>query len=704
VHGCTLSLAALLLALSPAAAQAETCAGLAAAIGVAGATVTLDEGEVCTGNYTIANGVTLVGGGTGASFNTTAGGRAITGADTGAVVLRNLSFTSPDGARGGVELTGNTTPTVDNVQFLRNGGVARGGGLHVTSSAPSGTIVVRDSRFGGGGAGANSSTFHGGGAYFEAAGAVNLELSGLTFNANTVAGGTAHWGGGLSVFGNGGSVTLRDSTFTGNVTAAAEGSAGAGAAILGTAVTVSGNTFSGNQARAADNAINTFAGGLLVSGTAGVTLTGNVFTGNAVLAAPDPSTTNAIYGGGALVLFSSATLEGNTWTSNAIGASAPGQEVGGGAVAIIGACSEPSSSTVRNDVFRANTSAGTGGGLFVRGCHGGGDTYAIANTTFRDNSAGTGGAAVSVGLSAAASIFNSILWDGAAELAGTAPDVRFSDVCAGGAPATGEGNICADPMFAGTTASVNPGSPVIDAGSNALVPSGLTTAFGGGARLLDGTCDGNAVVDMGAAEVTGACGPVTTPPVTPPVVAPPITNPGQVLLCEGRTVVLIDLRRKGRKVALRGITLAALAGKRVRITADRGGGSWRAKVAADGSFALSVPRPKSRQTSYTASYGTNRSSPLKVSRNLTIVAQKRVAGGLRVVARHSKGWRVAGEKATVRRQAGCGKQVTAASVKFDRRGRLTTVLPAPTGADTIAVYRITTKTNNTFTLPIVVRR
>ena len=46
----------------------------------------------------------------------------------------------------------------------------------------------------------------------------------------------------------------------------------------------------------------------------------------------------------------------------------------------------------------------------------------------------------------------------------------------------------------------------------------------------------------------------------------------------------------------------------------------------------------------------------------------------------------------------------AGTAKFDKHGRVTFPLPSPTPPDTVAVYRVTTKVNNTFTLPIVVRR
>jgi hypothetical protein len=44
------------------------------------------------------------------------------------------------------------------------------------------------------------------------------------------------------------------------------------------------------------------------------------------------------------------------------------------------------------------------------------------------------------------------------------------------------------------------GSPCIDVGSNAVVPAGMTTDLAGELRTMDGNCDSNAVVDMGAYE------------------------------------------------------------------------------------------------------------------------------------------------------------------------------------------------------------
>jgi hypothetical protein len=73
----------------------------------------------------------------------------------------------------------------------------------------------------------------------------------------------------------------------------------------------------------------------------------------------------------------------------------------------------------------------------------------------------------------------------------------------------GTGNIDADPLFVDADGRLPAGSPVIDAGSNAAVPNGITTDLDGNPRFVDdpGTPEtGNGdppVVDMGAYEFQG---------------------------------------------------------------------------------------------------------------------------------------------------------------------------------------------------------
>jgi hypothetical protein len=726
VHGRTPVLLVLLAFVLPAPAQAidvADCGDLDSALSASDQSVTLQQGLTCTGNYTITGtNLTIEGAGTGATLRPTAGGRALTGLNPGATVLRRLTVSSSDGLRGGVALSGTGSLLVEGSTFSRNGGVATGGGLRAQLS---GAITVTGSTFGGAGVG-NTAVDTGGGAYLQTTGGATITVTNTTFSFNRTTDADGGAGAGLYVQ-NAGSVVLDGVTFSQNSQGPTTSAGGAGAAILGLQTTVTRSTFTGNEILQANTADAATGVGLLVAtgGVGGppVVLRGNTFDANEVVAAPDPSTAEGGAGGGAAVL-GPLTAEGNRWTGNTIGASVLGAGSRGAGLSLyVQDCSGAVPTTLRNELFRANSldhPDGGGGGLAVQAdCP---HEVLVDNATFRDNSVVNplGGATIALSGSTTLTLTNSILWNGTAgpeiatEGADASATVRFTDACASGAAWPGTGNLCADPLFSDATSAVVPaGSPVVDAGSNALVPGDLTTTFAGGSRIADGDCTGDAVVDMGAEELTRACPapaggdpPPTTPApvVTPPVVVPPITDPGQVLLCSGRKVVLVDLRRQGRSIALTGLTLASLAGKRVKVVADHGGGRWTTKVAADGSFALKVPKPKSRQTSYTASSGKDRSSPLKVSRNLTVVSRKRVAGGLQVVAVHTKGKRVAGETATVRRQTGCDAQVAAGTVRFDRRGRITTTLPAPTGADTIAVYRITTKTNNTFTLPIVVRR
>jgi hypothetical protein len=103
--------------------------------------------------------------------------------------------------------------------------------------------------------------------------------------------------------------------------------------------------------------------------------------------------------------------------------------------------------------------------------------------------------------------------------AGGSLSSAFSDVCdeAGTAPLAGQGNICAAPKLEdeGNLTSFDvhetASSPTIDAGSTALVPSGLTTDFYGEPRInavlsnvepcgLGGSAIYSPIVDIGADE------------------------------------------------------------------------------------------------------------------------------------------------------------------------------------------------------------
>ncbi|MHC4948888.1 MAG: zinc-dependent metalloprotease family protein [Planctomycetota bacterium] len=212
-------------------------------------------------------------------------------------------------------------------------------------------------------------------------------------------------------------------------------------------------------------------------------------------------------GGGLLTLSASPTVadcvfEGNTSTL-----------FGGGVATFDG------SPLFINCLFVGNTTAGRGGGLF---CQAG--TPTVANGTFAGNSAAGGGGGVFATGGAVPWLRNCIVWDnpgGAVGEEGAMAAITFSDI-EGGWSGDGFGNIDADPRFAAPAAGdfrPGAGSPCLDAGSNAGLPSDLADLdddgdsgepvpldLAGRPRVVDDpsapdTGDGAApLVDMGAYE------------------------------------------------------------------------------------------------------------------------------------------------------------------------------------------------------------
>ena len=130
----------------------------------------------------------------------------------------------------------------------------------------------------------------------------------------------------------------------------------------------------------------------------------------------------------------------------------------------------------------------------------------IANCTFSANTATSGGGALVNDGNGTVTIVNSILWG---DEYGETPDeihnmdgtitVTYSDVQGG---YSGTGNIAGDSLFADAATGIlglSATSPCIDHGT----PSGTglaTKDLEGNPRVVDGSGDGSAVVDMGAFE------------------------------------------------------------------------------------------------------------------------------------------------------------------------------------------------------------
>lgn len=469
----------------PAVAITSTdCDGLAAALAGAGNgdVITLDG--ICTGTFTLPDGVafTFQGDPTDGSDGIDGPGEGtgplLHGTNNGAMTIRNLVFTngSNAGPGAGLSLTGNVAPTLDNLLFDGNdatGGTGEGGGLYLETN---GEAVVSNSLFRGNTAGRN-----GGGAHLLFLSNGTGRLTGNVFLDNALTADTApdHFGGGLYIERDNASppegivLTQTDNLFDGNVVnRTTEGEAGGGGEWIVGAPTLSRyDTFTNNSV-GNDTGEDTEGGGIgLIANTNGTALRleNAVVAGNAVDSEGGPGSGGGVYVGATVfcspcdevLTLHNSTVSGNTVTNPVVG---PG----------VGGEGESDSMTVVNSIVAGNSSTG----------------------------------------------------EGTADIAGfTTTTVSYSDACAGpgltGGPMPGTGNICADPLlvdpFPGT-ADVHQTSagPTIDKGDNASVPAELDTDMDGDARITDGDASGTATVDMGADESAAKEEPRPGDGVTPP--------------------------------------------------------------------------------------------------------------------------------------------------------------------------------------------
>jgi hypothetical protein len=275
-------------------------------------------------------------------------------------------------------------------------------------------------------------------------------------------------GGGM--YNNNSSPTLRNLIFSGN----AANSGGGMANLNSSNPTLTNVTFSGNTAG--------FGGGMYNENSSNPTLTNVTFSGNA-------ANSN---GGGMFNLSSSPTLTnvafiGNTAISK-----------GGGMDNIAN-----SSPTLTNVIFSGNAALFGGGGM--RSIF---SSLTLTNVTFSGNTAETQGGGMEHSNSNS-TLTNVIMWGNtapsSAEIShsdGTLT-VTYSNIRGG---YSGTSNINSDPLFVDADGPDNivgtlddnlrlqSGSPSINTGNNAAVPTGVTTDLEGKPRIQNGT------VDMGAYE------------------------------------------------------------------------------------------------------------------------------------------------------------------------------------------------------------
>jgi hypothetical protein len=374
-----------------------------------------------------------------------------------------------------------------------------------------------------------------------------------TFLNNTWTSTTAGFAGALQIEdggcpSNGTTLTITHSTFSGNVTRTADTTTtdltfGAGASInlfcfapSTVNLAITGNSFVGNSIHTAG--ASAFGAGLFAENGYTPLLTaqqsGNVFRENSIVSTGSTS----YFGAGEWLGNINLTSTADEFIGNSLpgpsGASASSE--GAGLGVIRGNCggtpTSTSTATATNLVAVGNTigapsSGGSveGAGVYA-GCQQttgtGGFHLTLINSTVSGNS-GPGGAAGLDGESTdVLTLGNSIIYGdtgaGSREIGGFggAITASHSDVCNGTAAYAGAGNICADPKLAGVAAGdvhETASSPTIDAGSNALVPSGITTDFYGQTRVV-GTKQATAVVDIGAAEWQALFIPSPPPPST----------------------------------------------------------------------------------------------------------------------------------------------------------------------------------------------
>lgn len=362
------------------------------AIGVQNASVTL-------------NNVTLTGN-TGDSGNQVQGGGYYQSVGslnaTQLKVTQNTVTTSSNLMGAGLVLWG-TSGSISDSEFTGNAatadGYALGGGLYLRGSRWGGEsdlqFNIADTTFSGNSLISKSNDAQGGGLYVKGDegnsnngtndgsgdknGKVNVNLTDVTFDSNTVNGATASQGGALYVLGvdtsgtsapANAAVTVTNSTFTGNK---AEGANGWGGAIYNAGtLTVNGGEFTGNEAGKYGGAI---AGD--VEGQGSLNITNATFTGN---------TSGA---GGAIALWSdgikdaadhaiTARFEGNT------------AERKGGAIVFL--TNHSGDKTVNASISGEflNNSAGESGGAI----HSERATLTITDATFTGNHATQQGGAI----------------------------------------------------------------------------------------------------------------------------------------------------------------------------------------------------------------------------------------------------------------------------------------------------------------------
>ncbi len=546
-----------------------TCANLETAMNGASEGEVLELSESCVTNVIVTNtkAFTLEGDGSAVLSPKTADTPIIEATATGVrFTLEDLLFKRGLSEQGGAIWVhaGKEAVALRDDTFLSNAAKNDGGAADVEDDgeAASEPTVIEGDAFGAPGEGNIAGGYAGGAAYLRVSGP--LRITHNSFSDDEVTS-TFGGGGGLDVETSNpksavAPVQISSNTFTGNRVI----DSGGGAFIMaggGQTVTLEGNLFSANRVAGKEAEYPREGAGLALAilpfegASFHVVQAHNTFTGNVVEATERSGKMLAAGGGGEWVYGVNVQSTADVFSDNQVTVD-EGRPPEGGGLGVLGTSTteahpQLASFSGIDDLFLDNSIApgGWGGAIYTgfqnAGCQPaetctGSTTLVLDDSTVYANEVKTGsgseGGALWGSPNDSLTVANSIIFGNSPqpEIFGyatgeKAPTFAYSDVCTepgGSTVASGAGNICSNPQLnAGGEETAS--SPTIDAGSNALVPSGLITDAFGTTRILPGhlgcTSASPAVVDMGADEFMPSA-PSCPAPVKPQAPVPGLTH------------------------------------------------------------------------------------------------------------------------------------------------------------------------------------
>lgn len=448
-------------------------------------------------------------------------------------VIEGFTITNGLAASGGGIYCDNSSPTIRNCNIIENTANEQttfekgGGGIYCRNySAPTieyCTISNNKAEIG-----YRSS---GGGGIFCVRSSPTIRY--CTISGNDTTGATTGGGGGIYLMFDP-SATITDCQITGNSVSGNHFSGGGGICVNNSSPTINRCDITDNKSLGTHIVC---AGGIYIEGNSPVishcTISGNIVDpdedgsglGGGILSTGASPTiidcdiiNNSVslfdgYGGGGLCCYADSARVVNCKIS---GNSAAVSGIGGGGGIF---CWANSTATFENCIITGNSVdldedgfEGGGGGMYcdfntsptINNC-----TIANNNFIFPGDPYYVGGGGLYCNYNAAPIITNSILWGNTASIGNneiyynnTQPVITYSDIQGGWGTLQDmedNHNISDDPLFVVDDFHLTEGSPCIDAG-NIYAPNLPETDIDGDDRIMDGDCDGEVIVDMGADE------------------------------------------------------------------------------------------------------------------------------------------------------------------------------------------------------------